>query len=247
MHDSPIFEREGDSWQLRLTPFNESGNVGLFLGLVSKGRPGDYSVLRWYRVRVLHPTDAARSVWLPRVGFLGPFTFAELHAWGVHDILRAENYAEFLHNGWVTLQALVWQPTAAEIAAAAHDPRSLQLLYKSFSSTAKEVVDRVVAHQGGSISRAFVELLQWSPVERKQQLKNEVGRKIVTWRVPLEQCQCAQQGKGRGEISLIAADCLCSAWLPLVCSMLRCRAPRECWQATVGRVRAGRRQLAAGA
>lgn len=106
--------------------------------------------------------------------------------------------AEFVHNGHVTLQAVVWKPTAEETAAAANDPQYRQLVCQTFSTTAREVIDRLIARQGGSISRAYVQLKQWSPVELKQPLKDELGREIFTWRVPLEQCECANKGEMQG-------------------------------------------------
>lgn len=173
---SPSFEREGDSWRLKLMPIDPDGEVQLYLELVSQGRPADYSVDRWYRVRALHPTDASRSVWMPSSGFLGPHRFVQAFGFGIVSLLEATHVADFSHSGFVTLQAVVWKPTAEESAAAAKDPEHLQLLRETFSSTAREVIDRVIAQQGGEIGRAYVELRSWSDEELKQPLTDEAGR-----------------------------------------------------------------------
>lgn len=189
MQYSPEFDLAGDRWRLKLYPLKDDGDVGLHLQLVGKGNPADDFVQRNWRLRALHPTDASRSVWEPDAGFLGPDTFVEGQCWGFSGLIAAAEVADFLHNGWVTLQALVWQPTAEEMAAAHNDPGFLQLLRERFSETDEAVIQRVIAQLGGNISRAFVELWQWSPVELKQPLKDEADREIFTWRVPLEQCE----------------------------------------------------------
>lgn len=186
---SPEFEREGDTWRLRLT--FEDGRVGLYLQLISGDKPAEYSVECCFSFRVLHPTDAAHSVWKPDSGFRGPLPYAR-GEWGVGCMLDAASLDAFMHNGHVTLQVLVWAPTAEESAAAANDPRYLQLLRNSFNVTPEAVIQRVIAQQGGNVGRAFAELLRWSPEELKQSTIDEQGREIFTWRVPLAQCQSTQ-------------------------------------------------------
>lgn len=183
------FEREGDTWQLRLVPANADGSVSLFLRLTSEDKTADYSVIRNWRLRALHPADAAQSVWKPNLDYTGPMPFVAQQDWGIPRLLAAADVAGFLHNGHVTLQAVIWKPSADELAAAANDPLHLQLLHKTFGKTDEAVIQRVIAQQGGDIRRAFAELLRWSPTELKQPLKDEDGHEMFTWRVPLQQCQ----------------------------------------------------------
>lgn len=195
VQQSAEFEREGDSWQLKLYPAGGAGDVDLSLQLASEDRPADYLVERCYLLRVLHPTNADRSVWRPAPvnGVRVPYPFFADTEWTHARLIEAADVDDFVHKGHLTLQAVVWQPTEEQIKAAANNRNYLHRLRSSFSDTPDDAYQLVVAQHGGDVTRAYVELKQWSPIELKQPLKDESGREIFTWRVPLEQCQSIQR------------------------------------------------------
>lgn len=112
MQWSPVFDRDGDSWQLQLKPINAKGDVELYLKLVSKDRPADYRGDRCLRFTALHPLVAWASQSLES-GESAPFV-PQGQVWGYDQSVKWEHVSNLLHNGWLTIQALVWKTEEEE-------------------------------------------------------------------------------------------------------------------------------------
>lgn len=196
---SPEFERDGDRWRLRLV-VGRNGDVGLYLQLVSQNKPADYSVERCCRLRVLYPTDAERSQrqCAPKHRFPPSLLFRVNEEWGVRRLLGADKVSDFLHKGWLTLQATVWIPPAGEATVADR----VALLQRAFPPAPSAVIQLLLTHH--SVATSFAELLERSPQDLRQPIKDEAGRHIFTWRVPLDKCESkeSEQGAAIGDSSI---------------------------------------------
>lgn len=184
---SAVFNRDGENWRLRLTPFDANGRVRLQLQLASQGKPVDYGVERCFSLRALHPTDPNRSIWSRSF----PARFEQSGGWSATRLKRDE-IAAFSHNGSVTLQAVVWTPSADDVQAVAAEPNELRLC-RAFDSTPAGVIRRVMQRNNGDACKAFGELADWSPEELRQPLHDDAGRKIFTWRLSIDQRQSNNQ------------------------------------------------------
>ena len=77
---SSKFEREGDSWRLKLLPMAACypKAVSLYLELVLNGKGDNYRVERCFTLRALHPTDAAANEVMASSGH----QFSKTDGWG---------------------------------------------------------------------------------------------------------------------------------------------------------------------
>lgn len=105
-HLSSEFERDGESYQLGLIPYR---GICLYLKLTSKGKPAGYSVDASCCIAALHPTDPKRTL---------PLTQSKPARFTLNSLVSIAHMGEhdvdgFLHNGFVTLQAVVWKPEAS--------------------------------------------------------------------------------------------------------------------------------------
>lgn len=135
MQFSPEFEAEDDLWRLSLHPSGMAdspdihGDAALYLHLVPKARPNDYTVRRCFRLRVLHPTDERRSTERENVDTFSAVRNIENGAntnFGWEAMIRLENVPTLTHKDHIAIQAVVWtpppeapQPEAAAAAAPA--------------------------------------------------------------------------------------------------------------------------------